>query len=131
MPSKGKRVRKYPQTYVNRQVFAINPTAILFCRLALNWTQEELADYIGVDKRSIVNWERNRTWPKETLATRLAMWINQTIRQMKNNQLRPGPRFYAQFPEAMGLTDDLQAILNSSPVIEHTGSTDSTAPSSR
>lgn len=119
----GRRVRKFPDTYVNRQVYAINPTAIVFCRLALNWTQDELASYIGVSSRSITNWEGNKAWPTEVLAQRLALWIETTKRQLKHRQLRPGPRFYAMFPEAMGLRDDLEALLNSDPEIELTGST--------
>jgi len=42
-------------------------TRIKRARERLRWTQQQLADAIGVDRKSIDNWENDRTYPRSSI----------------------------------------------------------------
>ncbi|HHX69187.1 MAG: helix-turn-helix transcriptional regulator [Miniphocaeibacter sp.] len=51
-------------------------------RKSINWTQEQLADYLGVTKASVSKWERGRSHPDILLLPELATLFNITIDEL-------------------------------------------------
>jgi len=48
-------------------------------RIAMNLSQIELADKVGVSERSLYNYEQTETYPKPTILKKLAETLNVTI----------------------------------------------------
>ncbi|QQK06888.1 helix-turn-helix domain-containing protein [Miniphocaeibacter halophilus] len=75
-------------------------------RKEINWTQEELAGYLGVTKASVSKWERGRSHPDILLLPEIATLFNITIDELlcyesnlTNNQI-------------VILTENLSSLLN-------------------
>ena len=88
-----KKRRVYPRIWVNRMERYINPRAIVVCRFARRWSQQDLADYIGVERSTVYRWEHGQVFPAGRNADRLALLIGRTNREIRTHQLKPPPGF--------------------------------------
>lgn len=90
-PAKGRR--RYPRIWLNRMTRVINPRAIIVARFARRWSQQELADYIGVNISTVQKWEKGKVFPSGDNADKLALFIQRTNREIRINQLKPPPGY--------------------------------------
>lgn len=55
-------------------------------RIAMNLSQIELAEKVGVSERSIYNYEQTETYPKPTILKRLAEVLNVTVTYLMDEE---------------------------------------------
>lgn len=55
---------------------------ILICRAEKNWTQQQLADSVGVSRQTIAAMEKNKYNPSLILAFKVANALNKPIDQV-------------------------------------------------
>lgn len=85
-------------------------------RKELNFTQEELADKLGVTKASVSKWELGQSFPDITMLPNIAELFNCTIdellgyRNPKTDYLEKGKRILREFTATTGFTRKLVLI---------------------
>lgn len=85
-------------------------------RKELNFTQEELADKLGVTKASVSKWELGQSYPDITMLPNIAELFKCTIDELlgycnqKNDYLEKGKRILREFTATTGFTRKLVLI---------------------
>ena len=92
--------RSYPPLWVNIMDRRVNPKAIIAARYARQWSQLDLADYLGVERTSVQRWEHGKSFPRGQNADKLALFIQRTRREIRTNQLKP-PKGYDELLETL------------------------------